>query len=202
MLCVHCRKEISQPTKYCPYCGGSLILDDLSPEDDLHYHLPQSCNRLYEIKVYADKILFNGKYWYLKDKEFFSNRSRTETCSIHNFLGMGYLNKRSYRLCVLFVFGGVILEGFKFIADKLMELADKANSYLKWIGHEICLPDWINYTVNTFAVICIILAVMLFFSKKKVIEISFTDRRICVPQNSMSNKEYTELYQTIRSLNK
>lgn len=202
MLCSHCRKEVDQPEKYCPYCGGFLTSDNVTSKNDLHYHLPLSVNRLYDVKVYTDKILFNGKYWYLKDKEFFSNKSRTDICLIHNFLGMGYLSKRSYKLCVLFVFGGIILEGVKFIADKLTELVDKANSYLQWIGHEISLPDWINYTVNTLAVICIILAVMLFFSKKKVIEISFTDKRICVPQNSMSNKEYTELYQTIRSLGK
>ena len=45
--------------------------------------------------------------------------------------------------------------------------------------------------------ICLLLGLVLFFSKKKVIEISFTDKRICVPQKSMSSAEYQTLYQTL-----
>jgi hypothetical protein len=59
-----------------------------------------------------------------------------------------------------------------------------------------------HYTMNTLAAICILLAVVYFFSKKKVIEISFTDKRICVPQKSMTNNEYHMLYQSILSAKK
>lgn len=51
--------------------------------------------------------------------------------------------------------------------------------------------------MNALAVICVLSAVALFFSKKKVIEISFTDKRICVPQTSLTRSEYIMLYQSI-----
>ena len=88
---------------------------------------------------------------------------------VSNFLGLGYLT----------------------------EGVDKINSYLQWMGHSISLPDWMNTTMNVLAVICLLLGLVLFFSKKKVIEISFTDKRICVPQKSMTVNEYQTLYQTI-----
>ena len=88
---------------------------------------------------------------------------------VSNFLGLGYLT----------------------------EGVDKINSYLQWMGHSISLPDWMNTTMNVLAVICLLLGLVLFFSKKKVIEISFTDKRICVPQKSMSSAEYQTLYQTL-----
>lgn len=99
----------------------------------------------------------------------------------------------------MFVIAGTILEVVKMIIDKLTEWMDKANNYLQWIDKAISLPEWMNYTLNTLAVICILLAIALFFSKKKVIEISFTDKRICVPQKSMTKSEYNMLYQSIMS---
>ena len=78
-----------------------------------------------------------------------------------------------------FVFGGVILGAVNSLIDKLGELADKTNSVLRWIGQTFTLPEWLNYILNMTVVICIVLGIMLFFSKKKVVEISFTDKRIC-----------------------
>ena len=171
-------------------------------DNQLYYHLPMSDNRNYDIKVYAKQLIINGSFWYLKDKEFYRNSNNSDSANIQNFLGMGYLNKRSYRKTIIFVLGGTILETVKMIVDKLSDLVNKANSYLQWVGHEICLPEWLNNTVNVLAIICLILAVTLFFSKKKVVEISFTDKRICIPQKSMSNREYMELYQIIQPLRK
>ena len=92
-----------------------------------------------------------------------------------------------------------VLELTKFVLDKLTDLVDKINDYLKWIDRSISLPEWMGYTVNVLAILRLLLGVVLFFSKKKVIEISFTDKRICVPQKSMSQNEYNMLYQTIKS---
>lgn len=171
-------------------------------ENQLYYYLPMSDNRNYDIKVYTNQLIINGSFWYLKDKEFYRNSNNSDSANIQNFLGMGYLNKRSYRKTLIFVLGGTILETIKMIVDKLSDLVNKANNYLQWIGQEICLSEWLNNTVNVLAIICLILAVTLFFSKKKVIEISFTDKRICIPQKSMSNREYMEIYQIIQTLRK
>ena len=103
------------------------------------------------------------------DKEFIKSKSDQEMAKVSNFLGLGYLT----------------------------EGVDKINSYLQWMGHSISLPAWMNTTMNVLAVICLLLGLVLFFSKKKVIETSFTDKRICVPQKSMSSAEYQTLYQTL-----
>lgn len=200
MFCSSCGKQIKESMSYCPFCGESTTILVDNQENKLYYYLPLSSNREYDIKVYAEQVIFSGKFWYLKDKEFYRNQNTQDTAMIHNFIGMGYLSKRSYRKTIAFVLGGTVLEVVKMIADKLSDLVNKANGYLQWIGHEISLPDWINYTVNTIAVICLIMAVVLFFSKKKVVEISFVDKRICIPQKSISNTEYAGLFQTIKNL--
>ena len=156
-----------------------------------------SQNRACDICVYPDRVTFQGKFWYLVNKEFVNPHKEQESAQIQNFLGLGYLAKRSYKKCVLFVVSGFLLQMVKLVIDKLSEGVDKINSYLQWVGHSISLPPWMNITMNVIAVICLLLGLILFFSKKKVIEISFTDKRICVPQKSMSAIEYQTLYQTI-----
>ncbi|MCM1025054.1 MAG: hypothetical protein NC432_01375 [Roseburia sp.] len=89
------------------------------------------------------------------------------------------------------------MEILKAIVDTVSGWIDKANNYLQWIDREISLPDGVNIAMNTLAVICLLLAVMYLFSKKKVIEISFVDKRICVPEKSMSQQEYSMLYHNI-----
>ncbi len=92
---------------------------------------------------------------------------------------------------------GSVLEVVKLIIDKLTEWIDKANDYLQWIDRSISLPEWMNTSMNVMAIICILIGAAMFFSKKRVIEISFTDKRICVPQKSMTKQEYDTLYQSI-----
>lgn len=202
MYCSNCGKQIKENISYCPYCGVHAIGVYNGQEDKLFYHLPMTDNRNYDIKVYSKQIVFSGDFWYLKDKEFYRNTNHNATANIENYLGIGYLNKRSYRKTLFFVIGGTILEVVKMIVDKVSDLVKKINNYLQWIGHEISLPEWLNYTVNTLVIICILLAIIALFSKKKVIEISFTDKRICIPQKSISNREYMELYQIIQTLRK
>jgi hypothetical protein len=170
--------------------------------NSLPYRLTENSERHYSITVNREEVLFTGNFWYLKEKEFVSCKSKSEKALIKNFMGMGYLEKRSPRKCILFVVVGTMLEVVKAVIDKLTDWVDKANDYLQWIDRSISLPAWLNYTMNTLAAICILLAVVYFFSKKKVIEISFTDKRICVPQKSMTNNEYHMLYQSILSAKK
>lgn len=163
-------------------------------------HLPVTEKRKCDIKVWSDRIVFSGKFLYLRQQEFYSNKGLSDTALPRNFLGMGYLSQRSYRKTLLFIISGVLMEGAKLLLDKLSELLDNANRFLQWIGQAITLPDWMNTTVNLLAVICLALGVILFFSKHKVVEISFTDKRICIPQKSITHAEYTELYHTIKEL--
>ena len=199
MQCYRCGKTLSDETVFCPQCGMPVNGANSNTSNQVLYKLTEDNERSYSITVNRENVLFTGDFWYLKDKEFIKCKSRQETASIKNFLGMGYLAKRSFKKCLLFVIAGSLLEVVKAMIDKLTEWIDKANDYLQWINRSISLPEWMNITMNVLAVICLLLAVLLFFSKKKVIEISFTDKRICVPQKSMSQSEYHMLYQSIQT---
>lgn len=161
------------------------------------FHLPLNDKRKCEITVYADRVFFSGEFWYLRDKEFYRSRAKQDCGLIKNFLGMGYLAKRSYRKTILFVLAGVILELVKVAVDKVTEWLDAANGYLGWLDKSLALPGWVGIVMNVLVGLCLAAGIVLFFSKKKVIEISFTDRRICVPQKSMTQREYQMLYQSI-----
>ena len=202
MRCSKCGKVLPDEAVFCPQCGMPLNQADESAADQILYRLAENGRRSYSITVKRDCVLFDGKFWYLRDKEFIKAKNQQETARIEAFLGMGYLAKRSFKKCLLFVLAGSVLEGFKMILDQLTEWTDQANKYLQWIDLSVSLPAWLNHTMNILAVLCIILGAALFFSKKKVIEISFQDKRICVPQNSMTQKEYHTLYQSIQNAKK
>ncbi|MCM1190504.1 MAG: zinc ribbon domain-containing protein [bacterium] len=197
MQCSKCGKIVTAGAAFCPQCGTAVDQAGLSSGNQLLYKLTENAGRNYTITVNRENVLFAGDFWYLKDKEFVKSHGRNESALVKNFIGIGYLAKRSFRKCLLFVIAGSALEVVKMIVDKLTEWVDKANNYLKWIDQSISLPGWMNVTVNALAILCILFGIALFFSKKKVIEISFTDKRICVPQKSMTGGEYNMLYQSI-----
>jgi hypothetical protein len=204
MYCSQCGAKLEPSSAFCPKCGASKMRAEQTQSDDNIplYHLPVTDKRKCDITVLQDKVVFSGKFYYLKDKEFCKNKKQTETAYLRNYLGMGYLSQRSYRKTLWFIVVGTVMELAKLALDKITELVDKANDYLKWIDRSITLPEWMNNTVNALAIICLILGIVLFFSEKKVIEISFTDKRICVPQKSMSKSEYNMLYQSIQNAKK
>jgi hypothetical protein len=197
MYCVKCGAALDSEMKFCPECGTLLVQPNIDLSNPTLFQIMENENRKYSIAVNRNEVIFNGKFWYLNDKEFVSNKNKSDRALISNFMGMGYLAKRSPRKCILFVIVGSMLELVKAIIDKLSDWVDEVNNYLQWFDKSISLPDWMNYTMNTLAIICVLLAIVYFFSKKKVIEISFTDKRICVPQNSMTSNEYHTLYQSI-----
>jgi len=202
MKCKSCGKILAEDIIFCPQCGTSVSNLSVNMENQLLYKLTENSDRKYSITVNRKDICFAGKFWCLRDKEFVKCKNKQENALIQNFVGMGYLEKRSFKKCLLFVMTGSLLEVVKLIIDKIAEWIDKANNYLQWIDKTISMPEWMTYTLNTMTVICILIGVALFFSKKKVIEISFTDKRICVPQRSMSKSEYNMLYQSIQNAKK
>lgn len=203
MYCRSCGKPIEDNVPYCPHCGAAAAgeIKETVYNAGVLYQLSPADHRKYCLKVYQDRLTVDGRFWYLKDKEFISQNGNA-TALLHNYIGMGYLAKRSYRKTLAFVFGGVILGVINLIIEKLSDLADRANTFLRWIGEAVTLPDWMTYLLYGTMVICIILGILLFFSKKKVVEISFTDKRICIPRNSLADAEYAGLYRTIKNLTK
>lgn len=198
MYCTNCGKQVESTGDFCTHCGQALFSKE--QKEAALYHLPITEQRLCDIQVFSDRIIFSGKFWYLRDKDFYSNHGKEETAFIKDFLGIGYLTKRSYRKTVLFVFAGTFLGLTKSLVDKIGEWIENANSVLRWMDYSLSLPVWMNTTINILAVGCIIIGLMLFFSKKKVVEISFTTKRICIPQKSLSGDEFYGLHDIIKSL--
>ena len=197
MQCIRCGKVLDYDMSFCSQCGMPVGVANSNTVKQEIYKLPKNENRSYCITVNRVTVSFEGDFWYLKEKEFVKCKTKTEAALVQDFLGMGYLSKRSFRKCLLFIIAGSALELIKFAVDKLTELLDKINDILRWFDQSISLPDWVNSTMNFVAIICVVLAIMLFFSKKKVVEISFTDKRICVPKSSMTHGEYSMLYQSL-----
>lgn len=202
MKCENCGHVLVDGAMFCANCGLPMNNVDSDLTQQTFFKLTENHYRHYSISVNRENLIISGKFWHLKDKEFVRCKSKQDLASIKNFLGMGCLNKRSFKKCLLFIIGGSILEVVKMIVDKLTEWIDSINNYLQWIDRSISLPEWIDNTMNILAGICILLAVVFFFSKRKMIELSFTDKRICVPQESMSKNEYNLLYQSIQNAQK
>lgn len=198
MYCNKCGNTLNDEMIFCPQCGAQVNQQNKFVANTIIYKLPENDKRLYSISVNDECLTIAGNYWYLKEKEFIKCKNKLDTASINKFIGMGYLTKRSYRKCLLFVLCGSALEIMKVVIDKVNEWIDEINKYLELVDKSISLPGWVNISINILAVICVLLALSLFFSKKKMIEISFTDKRICIPKKSMSEKEFHMLYQSIQ----
>ena len=197
--CTTCGKELTDDMRFCSGCGKSVSSEPHDVENSIGaiYHLPITEKRKCDIKVFSDKVVFDGSFWFLKDKDFYHNKTRTEIANPKDFIGIGYLKKRSYRKGIIFVFAGTILEGIKFVIDKLNSLVGKANKYLDWLDMSIELPVWLEYVMNGATIVCLFLAIRYFFSKKKVIEVSFINKRICIPEKSLTSQEFVNLRESI-----
>jgi len=206
MYCNKCGKLNNDDAKFCVGCGAQMSASSCQSgsvsSDSAVYSIPFSESRKYSVNVYPDRVDIDGDFLYLRDKDFYKAVQAHESCRISDFLGIGYLKMRSWKKTLTFVVAASVLEVFKALVDRLSDLADKANKFLSLIGRSVELPDWMETTINVAAVICFILAIVLFFSLKKVIEISFVDKRICVPQKSMTYDEYQRLYSVINDLTK
>ena len=103
-------------------------------------------------------------------------------------MGLGSLRKRSPKKLIQFIVLACILELFDTIAGKM-------GDYLFFMD-----TDWTSYFVNAAAILCVIQGVRLFFSKKKVIEISFLSKRFCVDERLFRNEDINRLHQMLLKL--
>lgn len=140
------------------------------------------------ITVSEDQFLIEGDFYYLKNKEFYKVNGGKGECSIKEFLGLGKLKKRSPKKLIRFVVIGCVLELFNAIAGKLSD-------YLFFID-----TSWTSYFVNAAAILCLIAGLSLFFSKKKVYEISFISKRFCVDMGMYSEEDMLKLDHVLSKL--
>lgn len=137
------------------------------------------------IRVSDSDFIIEGDFYYLVNKEFRPVEKGRDTCSIKEYMGLGSLRKRSPKKLIQFVMLACTLELFDTIAEKL-------GDYLFFMN-----TDWTSYFVNAAAILCVIQGLRLFFSKKKVIEISFLSKRFCVDEKLFRNEDIDRLHQIL-----
>lgn len=140
------------------------------------------------VRITDDTFSIEGDFYYLVNKEFRPAKNGLDTCSVKEYMGVGNIHKRSPKKLLQFIVLACILELFDTIAGKI-------GDYLFFIN-----TDWTSYFVNTAAVLCVVQGLRLFFSKKKVIEISFLSKRFCVDEELFQNRDIERLHQILMKL--
>lgn len=140
------------------------------------------------IRVSEDTFAIEGDFYYLVNKEFHPVKSGRDTCSIKEYMGLGSLRKRSPKKLMQFLVLACILELFDTIAGKM-------GDYLFFLD-----TGWTSYFVNAAAILCVIQGLRLFFSKKKVTEISFLSKRFCVDEKLFRKEDMDRLHQMLLKL--
>jgi hypothetical protein len=144
-----------------------------------------SGNKQCSISISEDTFVIEGDFYYLQNKEFYPVKNGKASSPIKEYMGLGSLHKRSPKKLIQFVVIACVLELFNMIAGKLSD-------YLFFTD-----TSWTAYFVNAVALLCLIQGLRLFFSKKKVIEISFLSKRICVDENIFCEEDIKKLNQII-----
>ena len=140
------------------------------------------------IQVSDTEFMIKGNFYYLINKEFRPVKNGNDKCSIKEYMGLGSLRKRSPKKLIQVIVLACILE----LSDTI---AGKMGDYLFFMD-----TDWTSYFVNAAAIHCVIQGVRLFFSKKKVIEISFLSKRFCVDERLFRNEDINRLHQMLLKL--
>ena len=140
------------------------------------------------IQVSDTEFMIKGNFYYLINKEFRPVKNGNDKCSIKEYMGLGSLRKRSPKKLIQFIVFACILELFDTIAGKM-------GDHLFFMD-----TDWTSYFVNAAAILCVIQGLRLFFSKKKVIEISFLSKRFCVDEKLFRNEDINRLHQILLKL--
>ncbi|MBE7047610.1 MAG: hypothetical protein E7396_09440 [Ruminococcaceae bacterium] len=140
------------------------------------------------IQVTDEQFTIQGHFYYLVNKEFRKSKTKSGSCSVKEYLGLATLRKRSPRKTLFFMAFAVILEIVDTIAGKINDIFFFADT------------SWTDYVVNTVIVLCILLGLRAFFSKKKVIEISFVSKRFCVDEKLFAEDDIDKLDRVLMKL--
>lgn len=141
-----------------------------------------------DIRIVDDEFIIEGDFYYLINKEFHKVQNGKDSCPIKEYLGLGSLRKRSPKQLITFIVFATVLEFVNMIAGKI-------GDYLFFMD-----TGWTSYFVNAAAILCVVQGLRLFFSKKKVVEISFLTRRFCVDETLFKDADINKLNQIMLKL--
>ena len=140
------------------------------------------------IQVTEEQFIIQGDFYFLVNKEFYKSKAGKDNCSVKEYMGLGTLQKRSPKKTLFFLAFAVILEFVDMLAGKINDIFFFTNT------------DWTSYIVNTVAFLCVTAGIIAFFSKKKVIEISFLSKRICVDEKLFAEDDINRLHRLMMKL--
>lgn len=187
--CKYCGKQIEEDSVFCSGCGkqinskGADKKDNTLDGDETEFRLLKNESRKYDICISNGLFSISGDFWYLKDKNFYSSKGAQDTARTSDYIGCGYITKRSYRKCIEFVVWAVLFNVIKNIIDFICKFAETPKPLLiiYYIVIAICAFNIIRY----------------FLDKKKIVDISFMNKRFAIPQNSINDRELHELKEAI-----
>ncbi len=133
------------------------------------------------IHITDDQFIIQGDFYYLVNKEFHKSTEKCGSCPVKEYLGLSTLRKRSPKKTLGFLILAVILEFLDTLSGKIEDIFFFADT------------SWTSYIVNTAVILCIILGIVAFFSKKKVIEISFLSKRFCVDESLFAEEDINKM---------
>ena len=133
------------------------------------------------IQITDEQFFIHGDFYYLVNKEFQKSKTKNGNCPAKEYLGLSTLRKRSPKKTLRFLVLAVVLEFVDTLAGKIGDIFFFADT------------SWTSYIVNTAVLLCVIFGVVAFFSKKKVIEISFLSKRFCIDENLFDEEDITKL---------
>lgn len=200
MFCKYCGSVINDGARFCSACGKEINGEYQQPDNCL-YELESSESRTYSLRIYRDRVLIDGNYSYLINKEYIST-SGEDVGMLSQYLGTDIIKKGSYKKTVIYVFAGLFLELFNTFLGYLNDAVNRVNNVLKYLDRQIQTPPVFNIILNILIVICILLAINGLSSIKKMIVISFKDKRFCIPAKSVTQTEYSTILNMLHSLAK
>lgn len=133
------------------------------------------------IQITEEQFSIQGDFYYLVNKEFYRAKNKVRNCPVKEYLGLSSLRKRSPKKTLSFLVLAVLLEFIDTLAGKIGDIFFFADT------------SWTSYIVNTAVLLCVIFGIVAFFSKKKVIEISFLSKRFCVDENLFVEEDINKL---------
>ena len=134
-----------------------------------------------QLVVTGDTFTVSGDYYYLVDKEFILAKDKQEVLSVKDYMGLNTLKKRSPKKMFQFIGIALALEIISTLADKIADIFFMFDT------------GWTSYFVNAVVLICVVIGLTYFFSKKKVYEISFKNKRICVDEEMFNYADIKKL---------
>lgn len=135
------------------------------------------------IQIIEEQFSIQGDFYYLVNKEFHKSKTRRDSCPVKEYMGLGTLRKRSPKKTLFFIAVAVVLEFVNMLAGKIEDIFFFTNT------------EWTSYIVNTVAILCVVAGVVALLSKKKVIEITFLSKRICVDEKLFAEDDINKLHQ-------